>query len=54
MNDRHGKGEREFYESGKKYVGQWTNGKAEGEFKCYDNEGNMTVKHYKDGEEVEE
>ena len=53
MGERHGKGEYEIYESGNRYIGQFVNSKAEGEFKIYDKEGNMTVKHYKDGEEVE-
>ena len=54
MGERHGKGEYEFYESGEREIGQYVNHKAEGDHKCYDKQGNMTVKHYKDGEEVEE
>ena len=53
MGDKHGKGEHEFYESGERGVGQWISGKEEGEFKIYDKEGNMTVKHFKDGVELE-
>ena len=53
MGDRHGKGEFEFYEYGERIVGQWVNDKAEGEFKCYDKEGNMTIVHIKDGKRVE-
>ena len=53
MGKKHGKGEYEFYESGNREIGQYVNGKEEGEHKIYDKEGNMTVKHYKDGEEVE-
>ena len=53
MNNRHGMGEYEFYESGNRRVGQWVNDKKEGEHKIYDKEGNMTILHFKDGEEVE-
>ena len=53
MGKEHGKGELEFYESGNRYVGQFVNGKQEGEHKCYDKEGNMTIVHYKDGNLVE-
>ena len=48
------KGEYEFYESGIREIGQYVNDKREGEFKCYDKEGNMTIVHYKDGKRVEE
>ena len=54
MDDRHGKGEYAFYGSGRIEIGQYVNDSEEGEHKCYDTQGNMTVKHYKDGEEVEE
>ena len=53
MNDKHGKGEYEFFEDGERRIGQWNNDKEEGEHKCYDKEGNMTIVHFKDGEEVE-
>ena len=61
MGDRHGEGEHEFYEdgehewykSGERYVGQFVNKKSEGEFKCYDKEGNMKIVHFKDGNLVE-
>ena len=53
MGKKHGKAEYELYESGVRGVGQWINSKAEGEFKCYDKEGNMTIIHYKDGKRVE-
>ena len=53
MNDQHGKGEYEFYEDGERYVGQYVNGKPEGEHKCYDKEGNMTIVNFKDGKRVE-
>ena len=53
MGDKHGNGEYEVYESGKRIVGQFVNDKAEGEFKCYDKEGNMTILHFKDGKIVE-
>ena len=48
MGDKHGNGEYEVYESGKRIAGQFVNDKAEGEFKCYDKEGNMTILHFKD------
>ena len=53
MGNKHGKGEYEWYKNGERRVGQWVNSKKEGEFKIYDKEGNMTIKHFKDGEEVE-
>ena len=53
MDNKHGKGEYEFYKSGIRIVGQFVNDKQEREFKIYDKEGNMTVKHYKDGKIVE-
>ena len=53
MSDRHGQGEYEFYEGGERWVGQWINDEPEGEHKYYDKEGSMTVKHFKDGKEVE-
>ena len=54
MGQKHGKGEFEFFEDKQRIVGQWINNKREGEFTCYDKHGNMTIKHYKDGKEVEE
>ena len=53
MGKGHGKGEYEFYESGERHVGQFVNGNPEGEHKCYDKEGNMAIKHFMNGEEVE-
>ena len=53
MGDRHGEGEYEFYKSGERIEGKFVNDKAEGEFKIYNKEGNKTIVHYKDGEEVE-
>ena len=52
MSQGHGKGEYEFYENGERWVGQWINGKQEGEHKCYDKQGNMTIVHFKDREGV--
>ena len=53
MGNRHGKAEYEFYEIWIRIVGQFVNDKQEGEFKCYDKEGNMRIVHFKDGKEVE-
>ena len=54
MSLRHGKGEYEFYENGRRRVGQYVDNKKEGEFKIYDQQGNMRIMHFKDGEIVEE
>ena len=53
MSNKHWKGEYEIYEGGYKIVGQWVNGKEEGEHKCYYKEGNMTILYFKDGNLVE-
>ena len=45
MDKLHGKGDYEFYKNGYRRVGQWINDEQEGEFKIYDKEVNMTVKH---------
>ena len=52
MDKLHGKGKHEVYESGIRIVEHWINDKPEGEFKCYDKQGNMTIMHFKDGEIV--
>ena len=50
MNERHGKGELEYYEHGIKEIGQWVGGYKQGEFKYYDKSGALTCrKIYKDG-----
>ena len=49
----HGRGE---YEDcfGAREVGNWVNNCKQGEFKCYDEDGYLTYKVYRDNEEVHE
>ena len=54
MGDRHGKGEEEYYEDGRKEVGHWVYGQKQGEFECYDQSRTLThTKIYENNIEIE-
>ena len=53
MHRCHGKGV-EYYEDGRKEIGQWVEGSKQGEFECHDKSGTLThTKIYKDDKEIE-
>ena len=52
MDNKHGKGKWK-YEDGRKETGQWVNGRKQGEFECYDQNGTLThTKIYEDDKEI--
>ena len=42
MENRHGKGEWEYYEDGRKEIGKWVENEKQEEFECYDQSGALT------------